>query len=138
MKYFKITDFEKTNTGLDNFLSIEDMNDCIWFVENILDKIRERFGRPIYINSGYRSELVNKKVNGSKISDHRSIGKIFACDMNTKGYNKDLFELIKKMEKEGIISYKQLINEYGYKWIHISSYTFEDYKKNKNHILKIG
>lgn len=115
MKYFKISEFEKTNTGLNNKMSIEDIKDCEWFINNILDKIRERFGYPIYVNSGYRSAIVNTNVKGSTTSDHLSKGFVFASDLDTKGRNKELFELIKKMQKEGVITFKQLINEYNYR-----------------------
>ena len=41
-----------------------------YLVENALQPIRNRFGFPIRINSGYRSPLVNKLVGGSAISQH--------------------------------------------------------------------
>ncbi len=39
-------------------------------VDHILDPIREAWGKPIKINSGYRSKALNSKVGGSKTSDH--------------------------------------------------------------------
>ena len=38
---------------------------CGW-----LERLRERVGKPIIINSGYRSEAVNKAVGGVKGSNH--------------------------------------------------------------------
>lgn len=39
-------------------------------VDHILDPIREAWGKPIKINSGYRSKALNSKIGGSKTSDH--------------------------------------------------------------------
>lgn len=36
-----------------------------------LQKIRNNFGKPITINSGYRTEAHNKKVGGSNYSQHK-------------------------------------------------------------------
>lgn len=139
MKYFKLSDLEVTNTGISNKMDKEDIKDAEWFINNVLDPIREEYGKPLYINSGYRSKLVNIKVKGAKTSDHLSIGKVFAVDITTRtGDNKKVFDIIQKMQKSGKITFKQLINEYSYKWIHISSYTLDAVKNNKNEILKIN
>ncbi len=37
----------------------------------VLQKIREHFGKPVNINSGYRTESHNKKVGGSAFSQHK-------------------------------------------------------------------
>lgn len=37
---------------------------------HLLDPIRESIGRPILINSGYRSPEHNRRVGGSPTSDH--------------------------------------------------------------------
>lgn len=139
-KYFKISDLEVTETGISNTMSEDDKKDAIWFIDTILDPIRTELGLPIKINSGYRCSAVNLRVKGATNSDHRSIGKIFACDLTTgnKVDNKKLYDVILKMQKLGKISFKQLINEYGFSWIHISSYTLDAVINNKNQILKIG
>lgn len=36
----------------------------------VLQKIRSHFGKPVTINSGYRTEAYNKKVGGSAYSQH--------------------------------------------------------------------
>lgn len=139
MKYFKLEELEVTNTGISNKMDKEDIKDAEWFINNVLDPIREEYGKPLYINSGYRSKLLNIKVKGAANSDHRSIGKIFAVDIDTRtGENKKLLEIIKKMINLKKISVKQLIDEYNTKWIHISSYTLDAVNNNKNEIFKIG
>ena len=39
-------------------------------VANLLDPVRDRFGKPIKVNSGYRCEKHNRKVGGSPRSQH--------------------------------------------------------------------
>jgi len=69
-KYFKLEELTKTNTGLDN-TPTEGVKIALQrLVTNVLDKVRELHGKPITVNSGYRSPLVNKKVGGSSTSQH--------------------------------------------------------------------
>jgi len=37
---------------------------------NVLEPVRAHFGRPVTINSGYRSQAVNKAVKGASSSQH--------------------------------------------------------------------
>ena len=39
-------------------------------VEEVLDPLRERYGKPIYVNSGYRCPELNRLVNGAINSQH--------------------------------------------------------------------
>ena len=39
-------------------------------VENVLDPLRERYGKPIVVNSGYRCAKHNKEVGGVPNSQH--------------------------------------------------------------------
>lgn len=39
-------------------------------VNNLLDPVRDAFGKPIKVNSGYRCEKHNKEVGGAKNSQH--------------------------------------------------------------------
>lgn len=38
--------------------------------DNVLDPVRDVFGRAIKVNSGYRCEKHNRKVGGAKHSQH--------------------------------------------------------------------
>ena len=61
---------------------------------------------------------LNKAVGGSKTSQHL-LGQ--AADIkSSQNENKALFQLIEKMVKAGEIQVGQLIDEYYYKWIHVS------------------
>lgn len=47
-----------------------------WVIKNLIqvctqaDKIRERLGRPVSVNSGYRCKAYNKKIGGALLSQH--------------------------------------------------------------------
>ena len=49
---------------------------------SVLEKIRVHFGKPVTINSGYRTETKNKSVGGSQYSQHK-YG--LAADITIKG-----------------------------------------------------
>jgi uncharacterized protein YcbK (DUF882 family) len=59
--------------------------------------LRERYGKPIKVNSGYRCPALNKAVNGSKSSQHM---KGLAADITAGSLkeNKILFELVQELK----------------------------------------
>lgn len=114
MKYFTINELTRTSTGLDNTPSKDVQANLEYLVNNVLDKVREVYGKPIKVNSGYRSKLVNKKVGGASNSQHTK-GEAVDITGGNKTENKMIYEIIKNLGK-----YDQLINEYDYSWIHIS------------------
>lgn len=97
-----------------------------------VQKVRDHFGKPLIISSGYRSEKLNSAIGGARNSQHT---KGEAIDIqSTNGYtNADIFNYIKNN-----LDFDQLIWEYGTrkepKWVHIS------YKKsgNRKQILYVG
>lgn len=103
--------------GIDNRCSKEDAERLKKLIENVLDPLREAYGKPIKVNSGYRCPELNKAVGGSKTSDHM---KGCAADIvgtpNTKAENKRLFELVKSLD----LPFDQLIDEKNLSWVHVS------------------
>lgn len=99
-----------------------------------LEKIRTKYKRPIIVTSGYRCEKLNKAVGGVKTSQHM---KGEAADIrsvsDTKKDNKELFDLIVGMVLNKEIDVGQVIDEYNYNWVHIST----PHLKNNNQILHI-
>ena len=128
MKYFTIKELSSTNTGLSNIPPYEVQKNLEALVENVLDPLREKYGKPIRVNSGYRSAAVNAKVKGAKNSDHL-YGYAADITAGNKVENKKLFELIRDN-----FDFKQLINEYNYSWVHVSWQN----GANRKQILKIG
>ena len=119
MKYFTIKELCKSSTAtlkrIDNTPNSEIVNNLEQLVDNILDPLREAYGKPIKVNSGYRCEALNVAVGGSKTSQHK-YG--LAADITTGSRleNKKLFILTKQLN----LPFDQLIDEKAYSWIHIS------------------
>ena len=82
----------------------------------ILQPVRNAFGKPLTVTSGFRSQALNKAVGGSLSSQHLQ-GE--AADLVSRD-NKKLWSTIIGMIKSGEIEVGQLINEKNLKWIHIS------------------
>lgn len=119
MKYFTIKELCKSSTAtlkrIDNTPNSEIVNNLEQLVDNILDPLREAYGKPIKVNSGYRCEALNVAVGGSKTSQHKQG---LAADITTGSRleNKKLFILAKQLN----LPFDQLIDEKAYSWIHIS------------------
>lgn len=132
-KYFSIAELTKSSTAIkkkiNNTPTKEVKNNLNQLIDNILDPLREAWGQPIIVGSGYRCEALNKAVGGAAHSQHK-LGQ--AADIHTKSDsvedNKKLFELIKQLK----LPFDQLINEYNYNWIHVS-YS----PRNRRQILNI-
>ena len=108
--------------GIDNTPAPEVIDNLKKLCEEILQPIRNKYGRAITIISGYRSKELNNKIGGIKNSQH-IIG--CAADIKCTGTPKAvLFNIIKDMIEKDEIKVGQLIWEYGTKqepkWIHVS------------------
>lgn len=131
MKYFTLKELTRSATaeakGIDNTPTPEVEKNLTLLVENVLDPLREIYGKPITVNSGYRCPELNKAVGGSKTSDHV---KGFAADITggSKEENERIFNIIKHN-----FHFKQLIDEKGFSWVHVSY----DPSNLKNQILKL-
>lgn len=109
------------------------VNNLYILTNYILQPIRNYYKVPIIINSGFRGPALNKRVGGTKTSDHTCIMGAAAADFTVKGRTVD--EVFKDIisGKIGII-YRQVINEQnssGAKWIHIASLRFPFDKSDK-------
>lgn len=121
MKYFTIREMKKsdraTKAGIVNEPSIQEVKNMTALIEKVLDPLREAYGRPIIVTSGYRCEQLNKLVGGSASSQHK---KGEAADIktieDTPEENRKLYDLIIKLK----LPFDQLINEHGFDWIHVS------------------
>ena len=97
--------------------------------ENILQPVREHFGIPIMISSGYRCRELNKLCGGATYSQHTKgeAADIYINPQNEKGVTLwDVFEYI-----YNYLDFDQMIWETrvpNSKWIHVS---FVKYRKNR-------
>lgn len=103
---------------IDNTPSAEVISNLKYVAVNIFQKVRDHFGKPIRLSSGYRSPMLNKEVGGSKSSQHVT-GQAFDMQGTNGVTNAEIFEYI----KDNLI-FDQLIWEYGNDkepaWVHVS------------------
>jgi hypothetical protein len=87
---------------------------------NIFQPLREAFGCPIYVSSGYRSAELNTAIGGSTRSQHVE-GRALDLDADVYGgcTNSQIFNWIKEN-----LEFDQLIWEFGDDdnpdWVHVS------------------
>ena len=68
--HFKFQELVVTSSGLDNTISSAAHLGNLANLWDYLNFLREKFGKPIYINSAFRTPSVNKHVGGSNRSLH--------------------------------------------------------------------
>jgi hypothetical protein len=90
---------------------------------NLFEPLREWYGKPIKINSFFRNLEVNKLVGGSSTSQHCK-GEAIDISAGSKEENKKLFDYVCKN-----LNFDQCINEYDFKWVHISLKKSENRKQ---------
>lgn len=108
----------KSNTatakGIDNTPDQTVTNNLTKLIEAVLDPLREWYGKPIIVNSGYRCEALNKAIGGAKSSQHM-LGEAADITVGSKEENEKLFNYIKDN-----LEFDQLINESDFSWVHVS------------------
>jgi hypothetical protein len=130
--YVSLAEVTKSDTakrrGISNEPTPEHLENLKTICTEVFDKVREHFGVPIYISSGYRSEALNKAIGGSKNSDH-NLGRALDLDQDGRGNgitNMEVFEFIKDN-----LEFDQLIGEFqradgNFEWVHVG------YRKGAN------
>lgn len=142
MKYFTLRELTASDTAsrlaIANAPDDRQAAELIWFGTNVLDVIREAWGRPITVNNAFRSLTLNSAIGGSKTSQHTVLGPWAAADIEDctrePAKNAALYDCIAKLHKAGKIPVDQCINEHDYSWIHIGS---RHDGKNRNQFFKL-
>ena len=123
MKYFSINELTSSATalreGIDNRPSKCAYHLLHVLVDQLLDPIREAWGEPIVVSSGYRCKQLNALVGGVKNS-HHILGCAADIIAGNRADHRKLFKMIQKMQQEGRIKFTQLIWEGNGRWIHVS------------------
>ncbi|KAB4461113.1 peptidase M15 [Bacteroides thetaiotaomicron] len=131
MKHFTIKELSHSDTalakGIDNFPTAEAISNLTKLVDNVLDPLREKYGKPIRVSSGYRSAILNRSVNGATSSQHR-LGEAADITTGSKDENRRLFAIIKNE-----LLFDQLIDEKNFSWVHVS---FRE-GRNRKQVLKL-
>lgn len=117
-KDFKLSEFLKSETarkhGINNsYISYVIVNNLQSLVTHVLQPLRDAINIPIRINSGYRSSLLNKRLNGAKNSQHM-FG--YAADI-TCSDNLKALKLLQTMNIDQLIVYGDTLNP---RFIHVS------------------
>ena len=120
--------------GISNTPTAEHIENMKKLATNIFQPIREHFGVPIFISSGYRSKQLNDRIGGSSTSQHSS-GEAIDIDMDGSSNgvtNKEVFDFIKDN-----LEFDQLIWEFGTKnnpdWVHVS---YESTGRQRKQVLR--
>lgn len=117
MKYFTLSELMYSTVALQNdILNLPPYSEAgeIYFnltvlVDNLLDRIRERFAVPMIVTSGYRCERLNKLVGGVDNSQHM---KGEAVDFWFPGFSQKemiaaFFEIAEDFDFDQLIYYKK-------------------------------
>ena len=127
-KYFTIGELCKSDTALAKNIANTPDNTTIErmqaLMEECLDEVRELWGKPIGVNSGYRCYELNRAIGGAKNSQHLR-GEAADITTGSKENNRKLFDMIATSD----IPFDQLIDEKDYRWLHISYCT--DYNRHQ-------
>lgn len=132
MRYFTIDELCASTTAkqhnINNTPSAEIGKALESLIINVLDPARERLGKPITVNSGYRCPKLNAKIGGVSTSQHM-LGEAADLDTGSIEGNKRLYEIIRDN-----FQFDQLINEHDFSWVHVS------YRegRNRKQLLNLG
>ena len=118
---FALKEFTESVTAIrnsvDNSPTPEHIRNIQLLVKFVLQPLREALNKPIKVTSGYRSESLNKLIGGSKRSQHC---KGQAADIQFRGDgvmdNKAIWDKVIELG----LPFDQMINEFEFRWIHIS------------------
>jgi len=128
---FSLAEMVKSETalrqGLENTPGDEEIANLQALAENVLQPVRDAFGKGVKVNSGFRHPDVNAAVGGSRTSDHC---KGQAADIEIPGIaNADLAQwIVDNLEFRQVILefYTPGVPDSG--WVHVS-YVAGDNKK---------
>jgi zinc D-Ala-D-Ala carboxypeptidase len=134
-KHLTLAEVIKSQTaiqkGIDNTPTYEHLENLKLIANRVFEPLRAFLNKPIRVNSGYRSEALNKAIGGSKTSQHC---KGEALDIDE---GKEAFDYIKDN-----LEFDQLIWEFGDNnnpdWIHVSYNRFKNRKQVLNAVKKNG
>ena len=127
MRYFTIGELCQSNEaakrGIPNHPNTAQKMNMEKLIDRVLDPIRSLYGKPIYVNSGFRCLTLNKVVGGAKNSSHL-MGQAADITGGSPKENKKILDIIMFLFQEGDIDFDQCINEKPINgepsWIHIS------------------
>ncbi len=132
MKHFTIGELCASTTadarGIKNTPMLQETGNLKALADNVLDPLREWYGKPIYVNSGYRCPQLNRMVGGKPTSQHLK-GEAADITAGSKEENRKLFAYIRAN-----LTFDQLIDEKNFSWVHVS---FKRNGENRKQIIHL-
>ena len=129
MKYFSLSELTHSDTAvsvrIDNTPSPLQEARLILLVRDVLDPIREHWGLPIRVTSGYRCPELNDWVGGVEDSWHMDgcaadITALGNDEEHRRHRNIELMSLIRTMHLTGKIALTECYAGPDYKYIHVA------------------
>jgi len=134
-KNFRLNEFTRSDTassrGIKNEPNEVQIDNLKELCLNVLQPLREYLGKPIKVNSGYRSEELNKAIGGSKTSSHKK-GEAGDIEVSGDKLNVRAFcYIVDSLEFDQVIIYKA--KDGRPRFVHVS---FTKGKNRKQAMLK--
>ena len=144
MKHFSIRELSRSETasrkGINNTPNSAIVGALTALIDNVLDPLREKWGAPIIVTSGYRCPALNRAIGGASGSQHT---KGEAADIRTLSDSReDNMKLLKCLLDSGI-EFDQVIAENvdgagRPDWIHVSFTRSRANRKKRTTMKKIA
>jgi hypothetical protein len=112
-KNFSLEEMTVTKSNLKNEPTAEQIHYLTLLCENVLQPLRNIYGKSIKVNSGFRSDDVNKAIGGVATSQHCK-GQAADITAGSPEENEKLFNILASRP------FDQLINEHNFTWVHVS------------------
>ena len=124
MKHFDFHEFERSDTAvalkIDNRLPEIVKAHVVELVDCLLDPLREAWGSPLIVTSGYRCPALNKAVGGSETSAHTAGWAADLVPEDRERTEEFVKWAIDRIMAAGLV-FDQLIDERsgGSRWLHV-------------------
>lgn len=112
-EYFTLAEFTKTDTGLPNVPTAQDVNNLTYLVETVLDPLRRDIG-PVIITSGFRSAQVNDAIPGAADNSQHMYGEAADIASPTLGAD-EIVAALRTLPVDKVIKY------YNSSHVHVSA-----------------
>ena len=121
--HFTLAEFTNSATarrlGIKNEVNSQQLANLTNLCRYVLEPLRKRFGKPIYVNSGFRCQELNRAVGGA-VKSYHLYGRAADIRAAKLSDNNALFEMIKELK----LPVHELLKEQVIKgtpvWIHVA------------------